>query len=553
MRGLLVAALAGVSCSLLGGESERPNIILVTIDALRPDHLGAYGYSKPTTPYLDRVASEGCVFDNAFSSSGWTTPGLMSVLTGLYAPAHRVDRREYNLSPAVVTIPEALRDAGYAAPDLCYLVGAPSYQNLGFESNPDKERLVSEGHQILFQWLRRHGPHRQPFFLYYHNRYVHQPYNPAAPYDTMFVSREVLEDSTIADKVTRVRTQLMIPAGSLQFTDADREWVHGLYDGAVRQMDDDFVKPLFTTIEDLGLRNNTVVIITADHAEELLERGNVGHGSTSLKSTLFDEIIRIPLIMWAPGRIPPGRVQELVHHVDLMPTLLEIAKAKRPPHLQGRSLIPLLKGKDRRWQQGTIFCETIPGGYQADEEMAKTRIRCARTTRWKLVRVTGPETDDVALYDLQEDPHETTNVAPERPELVESLNRSLAVWVAQCQQVYAATSFEEGTEAVAADAPPPVIVSPEDGDTLSYDRSQGVIILQCESDPSVMHMCEYDIGRPPYHLTGAFPFPGATFTYTVSQKLWQNLTLYNPWKIRVYRKADPDKRSEWVTFHIAEP
>ncbi len=552
-RFLLVAALAAASCGLLGGEPERPNIVLVTVDALRPDHLGAYGYPKPTTPYLDRIAAEGCVFDNAFSSSGWTTPGLMSVLTGLSAPAHRVDRREYNLSPVVVTLAEALRDAGYAAPDLCYLIGAPSYQNLGFESNPEKEQQVSTGHEILFQWLRRHAPHRQPFFLYYHNRYVHQPYNPVAPYDTMFVSRAVLEDSTRAEKVRRVRTDLMIPVGSLPFAPEDRDWVCGLYDGVVRQMDDDFVKPLFAIIEELRLRDNTVVVITADHGEELLERGNVGHGSTSLKSTLFEEIIRVPLIVWSPGRVSPGRAQELVHHVDLMPTLLDLAKVKRLPHLEGRSLIPLLRGKSRRWQPATIFCETIPGGYQADEEMAKTRIRCARTNRWKLVRVTGPETDDVALYDLREDPAETLNAAAENPEVVESLNRSLAVWVAQCQQVYAATSFEEGAEIVTADAPPPRIASPQDGDSLSYERSQGVIILQCESEPSLVHMCEYDIGRPPYHLTGAFPFKGATFTYTVSRKLWQNLALYNPWKIRVYRKADPDKKSEWVTFHIAEP
>jgi choline-sulfatase len=553
MRFLFIAALAAASCRLFGGEPERPNIILVTVDALRPDHIGAYGYSKPTTPYLDRVAAEGCVFDKAFSSSGWTTPGLMSVFTGLHAPAHRVDRREYDLSPAVVTIAEALRDAGYAAPDLCYLLGAPSYQNLGFESNPEKEQLVSEGHQILFQWLRRHAPHRQPFFLYYHNRHVHQPYNPAAPYDTMFVRRATLEDSTIAEKVRAVRTQLMVPAGSLPFTPDDQEWVRGLYDGAVRQTDDDFVKPLFTIIDELGLGDNTVVVITADHGEELLDRGHVGHGSTSLKSTLFEEIIRIPLIVWAPGRVPQGRVQELVHQVDLMPTLLEFAKAKPPPRLQGRSLVPLLKGKHRRWQPATIFCETIPGGYQADDEMAKTRIRCARTNRWKLVRVTGPETDDVALYDLHNDPEETVSVAADNREEVESLNRSLAVWVAQCQQVYAATSFEEGAETVPADAPPPEIVSPEAGDTLRYERSQGIIILQCDSEPSLVHMCEYDIGRPPYHLTGAFPFRGTTFTHPVSRRLWHNLSLYNPWKIRVYRKADPDKKSEWVTFHIAEP
>jgi arylsulfatase A-like enzyme len=550
---LLPVALTVTSCGLFQGEGPRPNIILITVDALRPDHLGFYGYQEPTTPFLDKIAAESCVFDFAFSSSGWTTPGLISVLTGLHAPAHRVDRREYNLSPAVVSLAEALRDAGYAAPDLCYLVGAPSYQNLGFESNPEKEELLPQGHEILFQWLRRHAIHRSPFFVFYHNRYVHQPYDPVAPYDTMFVPRAVLQDSGLAERVSAVRSQLMIPAGSLPFVPEDARWIQGLYDGAVRQQDDTFFKPLFATLEESGLSENTVVIVSADHGEELLDRGHVGHGSTSLKSTLFEEIIRIPLVVWAPGRFAPGRVRKLVHHVDLMPTILDLAGADAPPFLQGRSLVPLLRGKERGWQPSTIFCETIPGGYQADDEMAKTRIRCARSNRWKLVRVTGPETDHAALYDLDADLAETLDVASENREVVESLSRSLAVWIADCQQVYAATSFEEGVETVPPDASAPAIVSPVDGDTLRYELSQGVIILQCRSEPALTHMCEYDIGKTPYHLTGTFSFKGSTFTYPVSRKLWQNLAMYNPWKIRVYRKADPEKKSDWTAFHVAAP
>jgi choline-sulfatase len=548
---LPMIVLAG--CALFEGERPRPNFIVVTVDALRPDHLGFCGYTKDTTPFLDKVASEGVVFERAFSSSAWTTPGLISLLTGFHAPAHRVDRREYNLSPAVVTLPEALSEVGYAAPDLCYLVGAPSYQNLGFDPNPEKEELLARGHDILFQWLRRHGPHRQPFFVYYHNRHVHLPYDPMAPYDTMFVSGAVLQDPAVGDHVSAVRAHFVIPAGSLPFEPEDGEWVRGLYDAEVRQMDDNFVKPLFSLIEELGLSENTIVIISADHGEELLDHGLVGHGSTSLESTLFDEVIRIPLVVWAPWLFGPASVDELVENVDIMPTILELARARLPEHLQGRSLLPLLRGRRRRWAPKTVFCETTPGGYQADDEMVKTRIRCLRNDRWKLVRTTGPEVDEVALYDLRSDPRETLSVATWHPSLVDSLNRSLGVWVAQCQEVFAATSWEEGAEVVPPDAPAPVILAPQHGDTLRYTESQGVIILQCDSEPSLTHMCEYDIGRPPYHVTGAFSFKGTAFTYPVSSSLWSNLTRYNPWRIRVYRKADPENKSEWVTFHIAKP
>ena len=110
-------------------QPPRPNIILITVDTFRPDHIGYYGYERETTPFLDQFSREGAFFIQAFSSSGWTTPGLISILTGLYAPTHGVDIRGRRLDEAVETLPELLRGAGYRAPDIFFLSGIPNFSN----------------------------------------------------------------------------------------------------------------------------------------------------------------------------------------------------------------------------------------------------------------------------------------------------------------------------------------------------------------------------------------------------------------------------------------
>ena len=170
-----IGVLWSLAGPALGLELSRPNILLVTVDTFRPDHLGYYGYPLDTSPHLDTLSSEGVFFKQAFSSSGWTTPGLISILTSLYAPTHGVDIRGRSLAPQVETLVDALRGAGYRVPDLFFLTEIPNFANLGFEAYAKRDQLIHDGDEILFHWLEQESDPEQPFFLYYHYRDLHLP------------------------------------------------------------------------------------------------------------------------------------------------------------------------------------------------------------------------------------------------------------------------------------------------------------------------------------------------------------------------------------------
>jgi arylsulfatase A-like enzyme len=206
-------------------------------------------------------------------------------------------------------------------------------------------------------------------------------------------------------------------AGTVDFVpELDRPAVNALYDGEVRVFDD-LLGRWVRRLEELGLLDDTLIVVLADHGEELLERGHVGHCSCNLKGTLYDECIRIPLILRLPGKLPAGRVvRRQVSQIDVMPTVLELAGLPIPQFVEGISLLPLILGQTERFRQ-EAFAETTPAGWQSlpgdDRE-----IWCVRTERWKLILNTDAagRARRFELYDLAADPGETRNLyAPGHP------------------------------------------------------------------------------------------------------------------------------------------
>lgn len=555
MARLLLLLLLALPCA---GADRRPNILLITVDTFRPDHLGYYGYPHPTSPHLDSLAAEGVFFRQAFSSSGWTSPGLLSILTGLYAPTHGVDIRNRELDPEVTTLAEALRAAGYAAPDIFFLTDIPNFGELGFEPYPDRGRYLHDGDRILFTWLEEEAPRRQPFFLYYHYRELHQPYDPKPEYEAMFMPPEYgpgfsplgLYRKIIAgEKIAAVKKNVMMLRGDADFVSGDQPWVKALYDGQIRQMDEEFFGPLRRTMRELGLDRNTLVVVSADHGEELLEHGLVGHVSTFKEARLFDEVIRIPLIFWYPSGLPAGRVvDEPVQCIDVLPTLMELSGQPLPQGAQGASLVPLLLGKPG-WKPRPVYLESSAGGYTADEEEYHQRVAAVRTERWKLVRYSpGNET---ALYDLRTDPGETEDALHDHPQVADSLGSLLNQWLLYTQK---RTYHSPHTEAVpsAPVAGPPQILFPADGDTLSYQGDNYSIQLRWTGDPTTPYVIQYEVGLHSYHLEGELTETGTAPSYGPFQEtFWNSISLYNPWRFRVYPQGRPEEASGWVTFHLA--
>ncbi|MBT4139295.1 MAG: sulfatase, partial [Candidatus Latescibacteria bacterium] len=450
---------------LLGGAegADRPNVLLLTVDTFRPDRLSGQGNARKTSPHLDGVGQDGVVFEQAMSSSSWTTPGLMSALTGLYAPTHAVDVRGKSLRLGTETMATLLGKAGYAVPDILYLSSIPNYQNLGLtNSYADRDKYLPNGDEVLFRALEAYRD--STFFLYYHYRNLHLPYKPSEAYERLYTPDGFDQSDFVRDKVETVQNNVTIPKGTVRFDEKDREWILGLYDGQIREMDETLFKPLVAKLKALGLYNNTLVIVTADHGEELLEHGFIGHPSTSFKGSAYDELLHIPLMMSYPNGLPKNtRIGQQVQNVDILPTVLDLLKLPIPETLQGRSLVPLILGESD--VELPAFTETTPGGYQATPQMMKTRIRAMRTSDWKLIHTHGPGVDRYELYNLKDDPKEYHNVVDDFPDVADPMRVALHQWVLATQPTASLVAAQTGTvpsEQIS-------VLFPAEGDTFRYE------------------------------------------------------------------------------------
>jgi len=581
------AAFAAASETVPTVPSSAPNIILITADTFRPDRLGVYDGAlgeSSVSPHLDTLSSEGVFFRQAFTTSAWTTPGLISIHTSLHAPVHGVDVRGRSLDPSVTTLAEALTAAGYRAPGLFFLNDMPNFSHLGMdETFPGQNRYLRYGDEVLFHWLENESvTDERPFFAYYHYRDLHQPYAPGAEFEEPYLQEVFgsaynpfakLARMAAAEKMELVQREIMLVRELIEFDPSDKDWVRALYDAQIRRMDEQFFRRLRSTLVKTGLANNTLLLISADHGEELLDHGLIGHVSTFKEGRLYDELIRIPLIAWFPGRLPSGRViDDPVQCIDVMPTVLELAGVPVPAQVQGRSLLPLI-AQAPGWEPRAVFCETSGGGYTADARQYADRTRAVRTQRWKLIQFVPGDgaaaTEE--LYALDVDPRERNNVAAQYPGIADSLRLVLQSWAMESQarkalsgQLAQPVGIRESQTDVLDDGPrsdPPSdspseslrIIYPLSGDTLEYVGAGQTIRLRWAGDGEAQYVIEYSVGEGNYHLTGELSVVGNEPAYgPFHSSFWNSLVLYNPWHFRV-RRADASSvsASSWVTFNLA--
>jgi choline-sulfatase len=415
LAGLLTLTMVGNTAIAEVPRARPRNILLLTCDALRADHLGAYGYPRPTSPNIDAFAREATVFANAVGQSAWTGPGIVSLLTGQYPAVHGMDTRHKVPDRFLQTVLEDLGARGFRP--AAFQATGDLYGNLGL-GEEDQMRFT------LPELLRRMRD--EPFVIWHHLRNSHLPYNAGAELRALFHRPEV--PPLPADHLTLLTGSAVIPAGSVRWDAAEQPAIVDLYDAAVRQNDDD-VGAALAALRELGLWDNTLVVLTADHAEELLEHGQVGHASTTQAGTLFEEVLRLPLIIRVPGT-PGGRVVPgLAQPVDVMPTVLDALGLPADARLQGRSLLPEIRGERDRVPRAVAFSDTTNCGWQCAGNRQKTaRLWAAKNDRWKLI-VHRDAFGGVAqehLFDLVSDPLETQNVLVENAVAAAALRRALA-------------------------------------------------------------------------------------------------------------------------------
>jgi arylsulfatase A-like enzyme len=302
-------------------DTAALNVVVVSLDTLRAKSLGCYGHGRDTSPFLDQVARQGTLFENAIAPATVTGPSHMSIFTGLYPPRHGMITGLEAKRNDVKTLAERFRAAGYhtaAFTENGYLIRDFGFADgfAAYTENTGQGGLSKPAQgevRLTFgqaeTWL---GANRRfPFFLFVHTYEVHAPYRPPAEYQGLFA------DDGLPGQPER-------PMLRLWFTDYDRE---------IRFVDDQ-IRRLFDALARRSLGETTIVVILSDHGEEFGEHGGWQHGAT-----VYDELLRVPLIFWAPGRVPAGaRHTTQVSLVDVAPTLLDMAGVPAPDTLQGRSL-----------------------------------------------------------------------------------------------------------------------------------------------------------------------------------------------------------------------
>lgn len=360
---------------------QPPNVILISIDDLRADRLGVYGDERKTAPALDRFAAESVVFDNAYSTSSWTLPSHVSMLSGLHPKTHRAVLQMTKPRDDIPMLSEILRDAGYRT--LAVTAGGWVSEGFGFARGFDDFEVVFPPGAAVKRILGdlREIPLDQPYFLFFHTFGVHCPFVVPEKYSEMFDTRPETDRFDIGDGCGDTHFEKM------DLTDGQVAFVSDRYDAGIRSTNDQ-LRWLFTYLGKRGDIDNTIVIVTSDHGEEFKEHGRMGHGRA-----LYAETLRVPLLIRAPGA-RAGRVSEPTSVVDLTPTVLELAGLPLP-EMEGSSLVPRLRRGDAANDPRPIFAETSLRGEKVRSVVADGRQL-----------ITDLKTGSTEVFDLARDPEQ---------------------------------------------------------------------------------------------------------------------------------------------------
>lgn len=419
--------------------------MLILVDALRRDHVGRYGYPRPTTPFLDELAARGVVFEDALAQAPQTLNSTASLFTSRSfpwllrgvehgpIPGVAPERRKQwaktpRLASANLTLAEALHRGGYQT--AAFFNNPHHHSTSGFGQGFDEARLLDrdpgQGYarvdsvaDAFFAWHDAIDRHR-PFFAYLHLMEPHNPYRPPDRYREAFPPGPGRH---------RYRNGPPEPG----FTDDDLNHMRALYDAEIRYLDDG-LRALVDELDRRGSFDHSLIVITADHGEEFLDHGGLGHGKT-----VELEQLRVPLV-FAGGAVEQwagASVRQPVRNLDLAPTLLEIAGLDVAPEFEGRSLLRLIRGD---------ASDTAPISFAWNG-----RLRSLTSADWHCMRDLG--SDNLVLYHRSSDPTGTTNVAGTHPEIaalcLRELERIEAIKLETDREAHRLKAIETGGE------PPP--------------------------------------------------------------------------------------------------
>src|SRR5919202_974210 len=417
-------------------RGRRSNLLVMAVDTLRADHLSCYGYQRLTSPHLDRLAARGVLFERCYAPNIPTTPAYSSMLTGMDVMTTRMVALQPSepLPAHLRTLPEVLKERGYVSACVGFKGEQQEARYRGFDRYLDfrswmswEERPGDKAGQLneqVLPLLDEFAAGDQPFFLFLRHMDPHAPYLPPAPFDRLFYTGKETDPAHLCTDHSMQPVFDFAPFAEFfkswmppGVTDA--RYVVAQYDGAIAYMDT-CIQQLFTRLEELGVADDTIVVLTGDHGESLYE-----HECWFDPHGLYESNLHVPLIIRAPGAVPDGvRVPGYVTHYDLMPTVLDLLgehELVRELRMDGSTALALLRG-ERETNYSELYLT----------ECTWMRKRGWRTHEWKLIEALEPDFHGkpaLELYNLLDDPAEQQNLAEREPEMVRFLRDRMQAWV----------------------------------------------------------------------------------------------------------------------------
>jgi len=409
--------------------AKKPNVVLFGVDSLLATHMSCYGYNRLTTPYIDRFAESGTLFEKTYCPHVPTTGAYASMLTGLDVFSTQVValRHKGGLRSEVKTLAEILHDEGY---DTTCIGFSRNPSSRGFDNYLDyktswgsweegRSPKAQSLNEVAIPELERMAGQDQPFFLFLRHMDPHSPYLPPAPYERMFYHGDECDPNNKSmEPVMTFKPFCDYFATWMPPGITDKDYVIAQYDGAVAYMDA-CIQSIFNALEAMGIEDETIVVLNGDHGETLYD-----HECWFDHHGIYDVTLHVPLIIRYPGNIPAGqRVPGFNQHKDLVPTILELAEIDAGINFDGRSLIPMINSEVTSHESEIYLTECT-----------WMRKHGWRTPEWKLIRALEPDfhfKPPVELYNLIHDPDENDNLAETHPDVVELLTERMNAWIAK--------------------------------------------------------------------------------------------------------------------------
>ena len=410
----------------LFNSPSGPNVILIVPDALRADHLGCYGYSRPTSPQIDKFAADALIFEKAMSNSPWTKPSMGTVFTSLYPHEHQAFSWMDNLSDECLTIAEVFRNKNYATFAIQTNPSITEKHNFRQGFQYYREMVLEKGEVVTSSfnsWVKKHK--KKPFFAYLHYMDTHVPYNAPQEFSQIFG----LKDDALFTP-GEFQTMDVRLLGEMGLSIQDKQSLVNLYDAAIKYFDSNFAK-IVDNLRKLGILNKTIIILTSDHGEEFWEHDGFAHGHT-----VYNELLHVPLIIGYSPHLPKRHIKSYVQLLDFFPTILSLVRIKNDFELRGRDLAAAAL-TNKKINEEILFEGVLFGSEK----------KAILKDGWKLIEDTGKKNKDTfhplgdlmkykypkyergfELYNINQDFSEKYNMIDNYPQIATDLKKQLFVF-----------------------------------------------------------------------------------------------------------------------------